>query len=35
LQRRAVLEALETFYALHLPEFGKMKTLQVLKEVLN
>jgi DNA repair protein RecO (recombination protein O) len=34
LQRRSVLEAMETFYALHLPEFGKMKTLQVLKEVL-
>ena len=33
-QRRSVLEAMETFYALHLPEFGKMKTLQVLKEVL-
>ena len=34
LQRRSVLEAMETFYALHLPEFGKMKTLHVLKEVL-
>jgi len=34
LQRRSVLEAMETFYALHLPEFGRMKTLQVLKEVL-
>lgn len=34
LQRRAILEALETFYALHLPEFGKMKTLQVLQTVL-
>jgi DNA repair protein RecO (recombination protein O) len=34
LQRRAVLEALETFYALHLPEFGKMKTLPVLQTVL-
>jgi DNA repair protein RecO (recombination protein O) len=33
-QRRSVLEAMETFYALHLPEFGKIKTLQVLKEVL-
>ena len=33
-QRRAVLEALETYYALHLSEFGKMKTLPVLKEVL-
>jgi DNA repair protein RecO (recombination protein O) len=32
-QRRSVLEAMETFYALHLPEFGKMKTLQVLKEI--
>jgi DNA repair protein RecO (recombination protein O) len=34
LQRRSVLEAMETFYALHLPEFGRMKTLQVLKEIL-
>lgn len=34
LQRRAILEALETFYALHLLEFGKMKTLQVLQTVL-
>jgi DNA repair protein RecO (recombination protein O) len=33
-QRRSVLEALETFYALHITEFGKMKTLQVLREVL-
>lgn len=35
LQRRAVLEVMETFYTLHLPEFGKMKTLPVLKEVLG
>jgi DNA repair protein RecO (recombination protein O) len=35
LQRRAVLEAIETFYALHLPDFGKMKTLPVLQEVLG
>jgi DNA repair protein RecO (recombination protein O) len=35
LQRRAILEAVETFYALHLAEFGKMKTLQVLREVLS
>jgi DNA repair protein RecO (recombination protein O) len=35
LQRRAVLEAMELFYALHLPDFGKMKTLAVLKEVLG
>lgn len=34
-QRRSVLEAMELFYALHLPEFGKMKTLDVLKEVLG
>jgi DNA repair protein RecO (recombination protein O) len=34
LQRRQLLEVMETYYALHLPEFGKMKTLQVLKEVL-
>lgn len=35
LQRRAVLDALETYYALHLSEFGKMKTLPVLQEVLS
>jgi DNA repair protein RecO (recombination protein O) len=33
-QRRSVLEAMETYYALHLPEFGKMKSLQVLQAVL-
>ncbi len=35
LQRRAVLDAIETFYALHIAEFGKMKTLPVLQEVLG
>ena len=35
LQRRQLLEAIETFYMLHMPEFSKMKTLQVLQEVLS
>lgn len=35
LQRRAVLEALETYYALHMSEFGKMKSLPVLQQVLE
>jgi DNA repair protein RecO (recombination protein O) len=35
LQRRAVLEALETYYALHIAEFGKMKSLPVLQQVLE
>jgi DNA repair protein RecO (recombination protein O) len=35
LQRRAVLEALETYYALHISEFGKMKSLPVLQQVLE
>lgn len=34
-QRRSILEAMELFYSLHMPEFGKMKTLQVLKEILK
>jgi DNA repair protein RecO (recombination protein O) len=33
--RRQVLEAMETFYNLHISEFGKMKTLPVLQEVLG
>jgi DNA repair protein RecO (recombination protein O) len=35
LQRRQLLEALETYYLLHLPEFGKMKTLQVLQQIME
>jgi DNA repair protein RecO (recombination protein O) len=35
LQRRAVLESLETYYALHISEFGKMKSLPVLQQVLE
>lgn len=33
--RRQLLFALETFYALHVPDFGVMKTLPVLREVLG
>lgn len=33
--RRNLLYAYETYYALHIQEFGKMKTLSVLKEILN
>lgn len=33
--RRRMLQALETYYALHIAEFGHMKTLPVLREILN
>jgi DNA repair protein RecO (recombination protein O) len=32
-QRRHILQAIETFYALHIQEFGQMKTLQVLQTI--
>lgn len=32
--RRELLRQLEFFYALHVPDFGKMRTLEVLREVL-
>lgn len=35
LQRRAVLESLETYFALHISDFGKMKTLPVLQQVMG
>lgn len=33
--RRKILDALETYYNLHVPDFGKMKTLPVLRELLG
>ena len=33
--RRNLLYAFETYYALHIQDFAKMKTLPVLKEILN
>jgi DNA repair protein RecO (recombination protein O) len=33
--RRILLQAYQTFYALHVPDFGLMKTLPVLQEVLS
>jgi DNA repair protein RecO (recombination protein O) len=33
--RRRIIHALEEFYALHIPDFGTMKTLPVLREVIN
>ncbi len=33
--RRQLLHVLETYYALHVPDFGVMKTLPVLREVLG
>ena len=33
--RRNLLHAFETYYALHIPDFGTMKTLPVLREILN
>ncbi|RYY41111.1 MAG: DNA repair protein RecO [Chitinophagaceae bacterium] len=32
-QRREILQQLEQYYALHLPEFGALRTLPVLKEI--
>ncbi len=32
--RTAILKIMESFYAWHIPEFGKMKTLSVLSEIL-
>jgi DNA repair protein RecO (recombination protein O) len=33
--RSAILKTLESFYAWHVPEFGKMKTLNILSEILE
>jgi DNA repair protein RecO (recombination protein O) len=33
--RRRMLQALETYYALHIAEFGHLKTLPVLREILS
>jgi DNA repair protein RecO (recombination protein O) len=33
--RRVLLHAYQTFYALHVTDFGTMKTLPVLQEVLG
>lgn len=33
--RCKILDAMEIYYGLHLPDFGKMKTLPVLKEILR
>ena len=35
LQRRQLLETLETYYALHIPDFGKLKTLPVLQQIME
>ena len=34
-QRRRILASMETYYALHIADFGTMKTLPVLKEISN
>jgi DNA repair protein RecO (recombination protein O) len=34
-QRRVLLDALEKYYALHLPDFGSMKSLSVLQQLLE
>jgi len=34
-QRRKLLEAIELYYALHIAEFGKMKSAEILQEVLS
>lgn len=33
--RRVILSVMERYYAYHIPEFGKMKTLPVLQEILS
>jgi DNA repair protein RecO (recombination protein O) len=33
--RRRITHALEAYYALHIPDFGTMKTLPVLRELMN
>lgn len=33
--RRNLLQAYETYYALHIPDFGRMKSLPVLREILG
>jgi DNA repair protein RecO (recombination protein O) len=33
--RRRIMHALEVYYALHLPDFGTMKTLPVLREIMS
>jgi DNA repair protein RecO (recombination protein O) len=33
--RRRITQALEIFYALHIPEFGQMKTLPVLRDIMS
>jgi DNA repair protein RecO (recombination protein O) len=33
--RRRITRALEVYYALHIPDFGTLKTLPVLKEVMS
>ena len=33
--RRRITHALEEYYALHIPDFGTMKTLPVLREVMS
>ena len=33
--RRRIMFALEAYYALHVPEFGAMRSLPILREVLS
>ena len=33
--RRKIIHALETYYSLQIQDFGNLKTLPVLKEILN
>jgi hypothetical protein len=35
LQRRQLLEAIEVYYMFHMPDFSKMKTLQVLQQIME
>ncbi len=33
--RRAILQALQLYLSLHIPEFGKLKSLDILQEILS
>jgi DNA repair protein RecO (recombination protein O) len=33
--RKILLNALQTFYSFHIPEFGTMKTLPIIQEILS
>ena len=34
-QRRRILEIINTYYSLHLPSFGELKSLEVLRDIVD